>query len=57
MTATRVAAIEERLFGASRAPAHIGRFVVLRLSDQTYRALIDGLMVCSGVSLLWAATR
>ena len=35
----------------------VGRFVVLRLSAATYRSLIDGLMLCSGVSLLWAAVR
>jgi uncharacterized membrane protein YfcA len=34
-----------------------GRFVVLRLSDKTYRSLIDALMLCSGGSLLWAAVR
>jgi uncharacterized membrane protein YfcA len=39
------------------AGSFVGRFVVLRLSQQTYRSLIDGLMLCSGVSLLWAAVR
>jgi len=39
------------------AGSFVGRLVVLRLSQQTYRSLIDGLMLCSGVSLLWAAVR
>ena len=39
------------------AGSFVGRFVVLRLTAETYRALIDGLMVCSGVSLLWVAVR
>jgi uncharacterized protein len=34
-----------------------GRFVVLRLSAETYRYLIDALMLCSGASLLWVAVR
>jgi uncharacterized membrane protein YfcA len=39
------------------AGSFMGRFVVLRLSQQAYRHLIDGLMLCSGVSLLWVAVR
>jgi uncharacterized membrane protein YfcA len=39
------------------AGSFVGRFVVLALSPGAYRTLIDGLMVCSGVSLLWAAVR
>jgi len=39
------------------AGSFIGRFVVLALSPGAYRNLIDGLMLCSGVSLLWAAVR
>lgn len=39
------------------AGSFIGRFVVLALSPGAYRTLIDGLMVCSGVTLLWAAVR
>ena len=35
----------------------IGHFVVLRLSQNVYRHLIDGLMLCSGISLLWVAVR
>lgn len=37
------------------AGSFIGRFVVLRISPNAYRSLIDGLMLCSGLSLLWAA--
>lgn len=39
------------------AGSFAGRFVVLRLSPAAYRHLIDALMACSGVSLLWAALR
>ena len=39
------------------AGSFVGRFVVLRLTAEAYRSLIDGLMVCSGVSLLWVAVR
>jgi uncharacterized membrane protein YfcA len=39
------------------AGSFIGRFVVLSLSAAAYRSLIDGLMLCSGLSLLWAAAR
>ena len=39
------------------AGSFIGRFVVLALSPAAYRSLIDGLMLCSGVSLLWVAGR
>jgi len=39
------------------AGSFVGRFVVLALSPGAYRNLIDGLMLCSGVSLLWAAVR
>lgn len=39
------------------AGSFIGRYVVLKLSPAAYRNLIDGLMLCSGLSLLWAAAR
>lgn len=39
------------------AGSFVGRFVVLKLTPAAYRHLIDGLMLCSGVSLLWAAVR
>jgi len=37
------------------AGSFAGRFVVLKLSPQAYRWLIDGLMLCSGFALLWVA--
>ena len=39
------------------AGSFVARFVVLKLSPGAYRSLIDGLMLCSGLSLLWAAVR
>ena len=39
------------------AGSFVGRFVVLRLSAAAYRWLIDALILCSGVSLLWVALR
>ena len=39
------------------AGSFAGRFVVLKLTPAAYRSLIDGLMLCSGLSLLWAALR
>jgi uncharacterized membrane protein YfcA len=39
------------------AGSFIGRSIVLALSPGAYRTLIDGLMLCSGLSLLWAAAR
>lgn len=39
------------------AGAFAGRAVVLKISPGGYRMLIDGLMLCSGLSLLWAAWR
>lgn len=39
------------------AGSFAGRFVVLKLSENAYRHLIDGLMVCSGAALLWVAVR
>jgi uncharacterized membrane protein YfcA len=43
--------------GSLMAGSFVGRGIVLALSPGAYRSLIDGLMVCSGVSLLWAALR
>jgi uncharacterized membrane protein YfcA len=43
--------------GTLMAGSFIGRFVVLALSPAAYRTLIDGLMLCSGLSLIWAAAR
>ena len=39
------------------AGSFVGRYVVLALSPGAYRSLIDGLMLCSGLSLIWAAVR
>jgi uncharacterized membrane protein YfcA len=39
------------------AGSFIGRTIVLALSPGAYRNLIDGLMLCSGLSLLWVAVR
>lgn len=39
------------------AGSFIGRSVVLALSPGAYRTLIDALMLCSGLTLLWAAAR
>ena len=39
------------------AGAFVGRFVVLGLSPGGYRTLIDALMLCSGISLLWVGVR
>ncbi len=33
------------------------RGIVARMSPHTFRLVVDGLMLSSGVSLLWAATR
>jgi uncharacterized membrane protein YfcA len=35
--------------------AFIGKAVVLRMSTGTFQLVLDGLMLCSGLSLLWAA--
>ena len=32
-----------------------GKAMVLRMNSRTYSLLLDGLMLCSGLSLLWAA--
>ena len=39
------------------AGSFVGRLVVLRVAQGTYQGLVDGLMLVSGVSLLWAAVR
>jgi uncharacterized membrane protein YfcA len=39
------------------AGAFAGRFVVLKISPDAYRWLIDGLILCSGLALLWTAVR
>lgn len=37
--------------------AFVARRLVLRLSAEFYRLLLDGLLLCSGLTLLWAASR
>jgi hypothetical protein len=39
------------------AGSFIGRHIVLKLSPGAYRTLMDILMLCSGLALLWAAFR
>ena len=39
------------------AGSFAGRYIVLALSPGAFRSLIDGLMLCSGLSLIWAAVR
>jgi uncharacterized membrane protein YfcA len=39
------------------AGSFAGRFLVLAIPPAAYRTLIDGLMLCSGLSLLWVAVR
>ena len=37
--------------------AFVAKRIVLRLSPEFYRLLLDGLLLCSGLTLLWAASR
>lgn len=39
------------------AGSFAGRYIVLALSPGAYRSLVDGLMLVSGLSLLWAGLR
>jgi uncharacterized protein len=39
------------------AGSFLGRTIVLALTPGAYRTLVDGLMLCSGLTLLWAAVR
>jgi hypothetical protein len=39
------------------AGSFAAKAVVVRLSARAFQHLLDGLMLCSGVSMLWAATR
>lgn len=51
-------ALDGLIVGCSlMAGSFVGRHIVLALSPGTYRVLIDALMLCSGLSLLWAAAR
>ncbi len=48
--------IKGLLVGASlMAGTFTGKIVVLRMSDRAFRHLLDALLFCSGLSLLWAA--
>lgn len=50
--------IEGLIAGSSlMVGAFIGRLVVLRLPPLAFHRVIDGLMIVSGATLLWAATR
>jgi hypothetical protein len=42
---------------ALMAGAFVGRHVVLRMSTEMFKRVLDGLMLVSGLSLLWAAVR
>ena len=42
---------------ALMAGAFIGRHIVLRMSTELFKRALDGLMLVSGLSLLWAAVR
>jgi len=46
------------IVGASlMAGTYAGKSAVLRMRPQTFQHLLDGLMLCSGLSLLWAGLR
>ena len=48
--------IKGLLVGASlMAGTFAGKIVVLKLSNQAFQHILDGLLICSGLSLLWAA--
>lgn len=48
--------IKGLLVGASlMAGTFAGKIVMLKLSEHTFQHLLDGLLFCSGMSLLWAA--
>jgi len=39
------------------AGSFAARYVVVRMSPNTFKLVVDGLMLSSGLSLLWAAGR
>ncbi|WP_353155546.1 sulfite exporter TauE/SafE family protein [Herminiimonas fonticola] len=48
--------IKGLLVGASlMAGTFAGKIVMLKLSERAFQYLLDGLLFCSGISLLWAA--
>jgi uncharacterized membrane protein YfcA len=51
-------ALDGLIVGSSlMAGSFVGRAIVLALTPGAYRTLVDGLMLCSGLTLLWAAVR
>lgn len=49
-------AIKGLLVGASlMAGTFLGKVVMLKMSDNAFQHLLDALLLCSGLSLLWAA--
>jgi uncharacterized membrane protein YfcA len=42
---------------ALMAGSFAARYVVVRMSPRTFKLVVDGLMLSSGLSLLWAAGR
>jgi uncharacterized membrane protein YfcA len=48
--------VQGLIIGASvMVGSFVGKAIVQRMSVQTFHWLIDGLLLCSGLSLLWAA--
>jgi uncharacterized membrane protein YfcA len=48
--------IQGLIIGSSvMAGAFVGKAIVLRMSTHTFEYLLDALLLCSGLSLLWAA--
>jgi len=43
--------------GAVMAGSYAGKLLVQRMSARSFRIVLDGVMACSGLSLLWAALR
>lgn len=44
--------------GASiMAGTFVGKIVILKMSERAFQYLLDALLCCSGLSLLWAAIR
>jgi uncharacterized protein len=52
------ALLQGLIIGSSvMAGAFVGKAIVLRMSIHTFQYLLDALLLCSGLSLLWAAIR
>ena len=50
------AILQGLIIGSSvMAGSFAGKFIVQRMSTQTFQHLLDGFLFCSGLSLLWAA--